>query len=135
MFCPRCKAEYLVGFVRCSDCDVELVDHLPAEKPGTAPKPSRDFEGDRFEPEAELVVIRTYQSGLEADLAKTVLEAAGIESMIKGDDIARRYSGLSFTQGVELLVRAEDAGDAEKILDIDATGGDDPTKTGFSQDR
>ena len=45
--------------------------------------------------------------------------------MIKGNDIARRYSGLSFTQGVELLVRAEDAEDAEKILDTDVTNGDD----------
>src|SRR5712691_3163834 len=25
MFCPQCKAEYRVGFIRCSDCDVELV--------------------------------------------------------------------------------------------------------------
>ena len=28
MFCPQCKAEYRVGFVRCSTCDVELVDQL-----------------------------------------------------------------------------------------------------------
>ena len=126
MFCPKCKAEYRVGFIRCSDCDVELVDYLPVETP--LPKEvSRGFESDRFEAEAKLFVVRTYQSGLDADLAKTVLEAAGIESMIRGDDTARRYYvGLPLTQRVELLVRAEDAEDAEKILDVDATDGDGP---------
>jgi hypothetical protein len=28
MFCPQCDAEYRPGFIRCSDCDVELADHL-----------------------------------------------------------------------------------------------------------
>jgi hypothetical protein len=31
MFCPQCKAEYRPGFSRCSDCEVDLVDHLPVE--------------------------------------------------------------------------------------------------------
>ncbi len=36
------------------------------------------FDVDPFAPEPELVVIRTYQSGLEADLAKSVLEASPV---------------------------------------------------------
>jgi hypothetical protein len=28
MFCPVCKAEYRFGFTKCSDCFVDLVDHL-----------------------------------------------------------------------------------------------------------
>ena len=32
MFCPECKAEYRPGFTRCADCDVELVDQLPAAR-------------------------------------------------------------------------------------------------------
>jgi hypothetical protein len=28
MVCPQCDAEYRPGFIRCSDCDEELVDHL-----------------------------------------------------------------------------------------------------------
>jgi hypothetical protein len=31
MFCPKCKVEYRPGFTRCSDCEVDLVDLLPAE--------------------------------------------------------------------------------------------------------
>jgi hypothetical protein len=30
MFCPQCKAEYRQGFTRCADCEVELVDEMPA---------------------------------------------------------------------------------------------------------
>lgn len=29
MFCPQCRAEYRPGFTRCSDCEVELVEHPP----------------------------------------------------------------------------------------------------------
>ena len=79
-------------------------------------------------PGRELVVIRTYQRGFDADLAKSVLEAAGIPSMIRGDQGRRYYYGygLALKTGIELLVRAEDAKDAEKILDMDITddGGD-----------
>ena len=123
MFCPQCKAEYRVGFVRCSDCDVELVDHLLEDESS----PVAEFPRGRFEAEPELVVIRTFQRGLDADLAKSVLEAAGIPSMIRGDAGRRYYYGygLALSTGIELLVRAEDADDAEKILDTDVTNGDD----------
>jgi hypothetical protein len=29
MFCPQCKAEYVPGFNRCSDCELDLVESLP----------------------------------------------------------------------------------------------------------
>ncbi len=127
MFCPQCKAEYRVGFIRCSDCDVELVDHLPVDPPVV----DSGLDAHHFEAEPELVVIRTFPSGLDADLAKSVLEAAGIPSMIRGDDSRRYYYGyaLVLSMGIELLVRAEDAEDAEKILDMDVTREDNPTET------
>jgi hypothetical protein len=28
MFCPNCKSEYRFGFTKCSDCGVDLVEHL-----------------------------------------------------------------------------------------------------------
>jgi hypothetical protein len=28
MFCPQCEAEYRFGFTKCSDCGVDLVEHL-----------------------------------------------------------------------------------------------------------
>src|SRR5690242_11677616 len=101
MFCPRCKAEYRIGFTRCSDCDMDLVDHLPVEPPHNS----------------ALVVIRTYPSVLAADLAKNALGAAGIEAVLRSEGgIRRNYLGPDL-QGVDLVVRVEDAGDAQKILD------------------
>ena len=35
MFCPACRVEYRSGFTRCTDCDVDLVQELPAEPVGT----------------------------------------------------------------------------------------------------
>src|SRR5690242_14801375 len=127
MFCPQCKAEYRVGFIRCSDCDIELVDHLPVEKPAAQPEVSRQFEPDRFEPEAKLVVVGTYPSVLDADLARTVLEAAGIDSMIREGGVSRQYLPPAITGSIELLVRAEDAEDAEKILELDVANEDETT--------
>src|SRR5262249_8283882 len=116
MFCPKCKAEYRVGFVRCSDCQIELVDHLPVEKPIVESTAGKTVNASRFEREPELVVIRTYDSGLDADLAKSVLEAAGIDSVIRGDHgTYPHYLGLSLPHGIDLLVRAEDAEDADRI--------------------
>lgn len=33
MFCPNCRAEYRDGFVRCADCEVELIADLPTSDP------------------------------------------------------------------------------------------------------
>jgi hypothetical protein len=99
---------------------VELVEHLPVEKPPIAPTDSRRFEADRFEPGADLIVIRTYQNPIEADLAKSALEAAGIPS-VRSDSVSWQY--ISPALPLQLLVRSKDAEDAEKILDMDATEG------------
>src|SRR5689334_10167883 len=37
MFCPQCKAEYRPGFSRCTDCGVNLVEHLPESSPSALP--------------------------------------------------------------------------------------------------
>ncbi len=50
MICPVCNAEYRPGFHRCVDCDVELVDELPAEAL-VAPEPAAgpgDLDEDPF---------------------------------------------------------------------------------------
>jgi hypothetical protein len=37
MFCPICRAAYRAGFSHCSDCEVDLVQHLPVEHPALVP--------------------------------------------------------------------------------------------------
>ena len=64
----------------------------------------------------ELVLIRTYLNHFDAELARTALEAGGIDSMIRSDDCGGMRPHL-WMGGVELIVRSEDAAAADEILD------------------
>jgi Putative prokaryotic signal transducing protein len=61
----------------------------------------------------DLVVISTFRSTADAEIAKGVLDETGIESMIRSDNAGAMYPALS---GAELLVRAEDAQKAGEML-------------------
>jgi hypothetical protein len=111
MFCPQCRAEYREGFFRCSDCDIPLVDQLPADRPDRQPRSETDH--------AELVLLRTFPSAIEADLAKTALDSIGIDSVVRSDNKGGQTPGLAFSQGVELLVRADDVAAANDMLGIE----------------
>jgi hypothetical protein len=65
----------------------------------------------------EIVVVRTFNDRIEADLAASALNAAGIESMIRDDDAGGMQPALALTNGVQVLVRAGDASAAGEILD------------------
>ncbi len=65
--------------------------------------------------DTELVVVGTFLNQIEADMAQGALEAADIESMISADDAGGLRPHL-WMGGVRLLVRAEDAEQAVKIL-------------------
>jgi hypothetical protein len=67
--------------------------------------------------DSELVIVRTFHDRIEADLAQSALEAAGIESMIRGDDAGGTQPGLWASEGVDVLVREEDATAAREILE------------------
>ena len=54
-------------------------------------------------PDPELVVVATFKSRPEADLAKSALEAADIESIVTGDDAGGLQPGLWEGEGREIL--------------------------------
>lgn len=66
--------------------------------------------------DATLSVVGTYLTAFDADLARTVLEAEGIECMIRSDDCGGLQAGL-WMHGVDVLVRREDALRAARILE------------------
>jgi hypothetical protein len=101
---------------KCSDCDIELVEHLPGNPPVHT---RRKAEADN----PELVVIREYPTTIDAELAKSALESVGIESMIRSDDKGGQSPGLAFGRGVELLVRADDVDAADDILNVEGIEG------------
>lgn len=65
----------------------------------------------------DLVVVRTFGTMIDAELARSALDAADIESLIQADDCGgMRPHLLLVWQGARLLVRAEDAERAAVIL-------------------
>ena len=73
---------------------------------------------DAPKPSDPPVMIRRYQLLPEALLSKSILDSAGIESFLADENLVRIdwfYSNL--VGGIKLLVRAEDAETARKLLD------------------
>jgi Putative prokaryotic signal transducing protein len=71
--------------------------------------------------ETELVVVRTFNTPQEADLAASALEAAGIDVMRRSDNVGGQRSHLAWAgTGNQVVVRAEDLEEARAILDIPA---------------
>jgi hypothetical protein len=70
--------------------------------------------------DAELIAVRTFTDRIEADLASSALEAAGIASWVAADDAGGTQPGLWEGRGVAVLVRREDEQAAREILDTTA---------------
>jgi len=83
----------------------------------------------------KLVVVRSYRSRTEADLAKGALEDAGIEAMIQADTAGGMREHLAWSgAGFRILVREEDAAVAQEVLTPPAEG-DESLKADFQTDR
>ena len=61
----------------------------------------------------DLIVVSTFRSTVDAQIAKGVLDDEGIESMIRTDNAGGMYPPIS---GAELLVRPEDSQKAHAAL-------------------
>ncbi|HKW03027.1 MAG TPA: hypothetical protein VJN96_24590 [Vicinamibacterales bacterium] len=70
-------------------------------------------------PLSHLVTVRTFLNRIEADLALSALEAAGIEAVLSRDDCGGVRPSL-WMSGVDLLVRPEDFRRATDVLDLPA---------------
>lgn len=68
-----------------------------------------------------LVAVGTFLSHVDADLARSALEAAGIDSMVRSDDCGGMYP-TPWMGRIQLLVRADDASAAQDVLDEGASG-------------
>ena len=71
----------------------------------------------------KLVVVQTYGSRLDADMAKGALEAAGIPAMVQADTAGGMREHLAWTgEGFHILVREEDVTVARDVLTPPAEG-------------
>ena len=62
---------------------------------------------------SDLITISTFRSTADAQIAKGILDEAGIESMIRADNAGGMYPAIG---GAELLVRSEDMDKAHDAL-------------------
>ena len=67
---------------------------------------------------SDLIAVSTFRSTADAQMGKGILDEAGIESMIRSDDVGGMYPGIA---GADLLVRAEDVEKAAEALDLGRT--------------
>jgi len=72
----------------------------------------------------DAVVLETFSSRMEAEMAAGLLESEGIEAIVMADDAGGAYPMLQFVRGVKLMVAAEDEARAKEILAAMADGGD-----------
>lgn len=106
--------------------DVELAEHAPIRikktpEPGDPPEEDATREelplSQGIVDEREIVTIRKFRDLPEALLAKGSLESAGIECLLADDNMVRMdwfYSNA--IGGIKLLVKAQDAAEAEQVL-------------------
>ncbi len=75
-----------------------------------------------MEDNSNLVTIRIFASESEAEIAKSALEAFGIDCMISRDDCGGQRPHLIMGEGIRLVIRSGDVRRAEDVL---TTGGED----------
>ncbi len=64
--------------------------------------------------EAKLVVIQSYDNVMQAEIAKSILDSAGIFCTLEGEYMASIYTPIAFP--TRLMVREEDLAEAEAVL-------------------
>ena len=68
---------------------------------------------------SDLINVRTFDQRFEAELVQGLLSAEGIESIIVADDCGGQRPDLSVRMnGVQLVIRQEDAEKANEILKV-----------------
>ncbi len=109
MYCPECSGEYREGFTHCADCDVDLVESLPASLEGT--------------PAVELVTVLETSDPAELAFAESLLRGQGIPFFKRGDHLQNLFAlgslgGFNAVSGpVVIQVAEEHAEAAAQILE------------------
>ena len=79
--------------------------------------------------DTDLTVVHSFASQPEADLAKSALEAAGIEAIIQADSAGGMRPHIAWSSsGFKVIVRQEDADDARAVLEASDDAHNSQTK-------
>jgi hypothetical protein len=120
VYCPECQSEYRVGIVRCSDCDVALVDELQLERErfgnllSVAEEKSPEFVAE--------VLDRLEKAGVPY-----AIEAGTALAMLGSDDVifdepqpweARVWIPAAFEERAQRILRALDEKAGRRRIDL-----------------
>ena len=62
-------------------------------------------------------IVRSFSDRGEAEIARALLEAEGIEAMLSADDMGRKMPQFDLSAGLQLVVPAGDVERARELLD------------------
>jgi hypothetical protein len=113
MFCPMCKAEYRKEYTTCSDCNIPLVNTLPAE---AEELPNSD---ETIIPPQSLSFLIECNDSAEALIIRDSLESNGIRTHVESKDIAP-VTGLmnAALPQYNIFVPTGDMAEARKLLEM-----------------
>ncbi len=101
MICPKCEYEYIETVETCPDCGSNLIT-------------SEDFEGNLVH-HSDWCVACTCGNNIEAEMMKTNLESAGIESLVLSQS-DRSFPADGNLTIVKVLVKKSDSSEASIII-------------------
>ncbi len=111
MFCPKCKAEYRLGFTRCEDCDADLVESL-------------DAPGNRA-PGSELSAPVLLWSGFHTGTLEEIRAALDDANIPYNDEpLEARLLYASMRHPLEVWVQKADFDAAKKLISKRLAGDD-----------
>jgi hypothetical protein len=109
MLCPTCGSEYREGFVRCADCDVDLVAALPSA-------PSGDER-------SQIQLVEVFETGdpTEMSVLESLLQDAGIDFTTSSESAKDYYAGGRFGGSfgfgpMKYFVRSDDEAAARDVI-------------------
>lgn len=103
-YCPECQAEFMDWVEKCSDCEVALVDELPAEEP-------KEDEGSKEA--VELVTVFKTFNPTDIAFIKSVFDGSNIRYHIQGDS---SVYGRPMVTPAAILVEKTQYDEAREII-------------------
>lgn len=93
MFCPICRAEYRSGFTLCKDCNAQLIQELPPDRP---------------EESHSMINLYSPNSEMELAMIKSLLDAEEINYFVKNDNFGSMEVGPQIALFNKKMIMVQD---------------------------